>query len=185
MVTDLGHCWPGSLGIRWHSLVYMQLWSPGFSLTSSRDLCCLLSWPLLLSETATSFWEPLFLAPKLLFFPNLNSQCVEPQCVSSLWIACSASVLIGGFRMWPFCLVQVLSKFTSSLHRLQPASTTLLLESSNSVSDIHPQTHIYAQLSTACYHLQLKLFFSLWQQLMYLHQKLCLVPLGKPSFTLS
>ena len=69
----------------------MHLWSPDFpSLPES----FLQSWSFLalLSKIIIPFWEPLFLAPKLLFFPNLNTWCAETQCVNSLLIAHSASI---------------------------------------------------------------------------------------------
>lgn len=74
-------------------------------LSSSQDLCHLLSWPFfLLSGITSSFWEPLFLAsssfqnPKP-WFTSLKSLCAG-QHVINLLICDSVSCLFINWRIW-------------------------------------------------------------------------------------
>lgn len=130
--TSFEHHWPKRLAVPWHLSPCMSLVSrivPHFQHLSSRQDLNLFLFTSLLSET-TSFggaflFHPLFfLGPQPPNFPNLSSLCAEAQHMTALQLLVQshASLFIGGFKAWHFCLVYVLRKFTTCLYQLHAAS---------------------------------------------------------------
>lgn len=102
---------------------------------------------LLLSET-TSFQESFGLVPGLHYgtkSPIFTIQIVNTQKpVNYLLAVFNFSLLTGACNTHHFYLVQVLSKLTASLYRLQPTSSRFLLENSKVQFQTFSHTHPHA-----------------------------------------
>lgn len=110
-VTSVGKHWPWFLGF-----ISMNL----LSLISSIFSCCQ-SWSLLHSFFGLFFFLRLLVLSENPYFQHSHSYFSPAEVVSvqkhNMWAAflipCPASVLAGGLRMWPFCLVLVSPKSTN------------------------------------------------------------------------